>query len=175
LTHGIATCLLSYSVIGGHTLTAVYRGDPEFANSASAPRSVTVLALGIITSTMQWTFHYTPAYTKILEFVVNRAPVGATVVVKCHGVGCPFAERATTVKRCERTRAHKCSPRRWATISLTAGFRTHRLPVGTRVNVQIIRPGWIGKYYMFTVRSARLPSIVIACLAPGATRPGVGC
>jgi hypothetical protein len=175
LAHGIATCTLSYGSIGGHTVTAAYRGDLAFANSVSASHSVTVLARGTVSSTMQWTFFFTPAYTKVLALVVNRAPVGSTVVVTCQGVGCPFAKRATRVKRCKRTTTHKCSSRPSATINLAAAFGAHRLQVGTRVNVKIIRLGWIGKYYLFTMRPARPPNVVIACLAPGATRPGVGC
>jgi hypothetical protein len=54
-------------------------------------------------------------------------------------------------------------------------LRKHRLYVGTQITVQVIRPRWIGKYYTFTMRAAQGPRIQIACLAPGATRPGVGC
>ena len=41
---------------------------------------------------MQWTFHYTPAYTKVRYLSVIGAPVGASVVIDCHGRGCPFTE-----------------------------------------------------------------------------------
>jgi hypothetical protein len=43
------------------------------------------------------------------------------------------------------------------------------------VTVQILRPGWIGKYYLFTMRAGRGPKIKISCLAPGRTAPGRGC
>jgi hypothetical protein len=173
---GTATCTARYSTTGTHKITAVYRGDLNFlASPASTSQSVRVLARGTISSTMLWTFAYRPTYTKILAFSVNAAPVGATVVVKCRGIGCPFAKRATPVRRCRSTPSHACKHEGSATIGLEASFRKRRLDVGTGVSVQILRPGWIGKYYLFTMRAGRGPKIEISCLAPGRTAPGRGC
>lgn len=47
--------------------------------------------------TMQWTFHYTPAYTKALSLAVNGAPAGASVLIACHGRGCPFTAHLTVI------------------------------------------------------------------------------
>jgi hypothetical protein len=175
LTAGQATCTVSYGSLGDHSVTAVYHGDANFAGSTSGRGALSVLPIGTIRSTMQWTFLYTPRYTKILQFVVNGAPVGATILLKCQGAGCPFAKRSMIVPRCKATKTHKCSSHKVSTVDLEGRFRRSRLAPGARLNVQLVRAGWIGKYYLFTIRSARKPKVSISCLAPGATRPGVGC
>jgi hypothetical protein len=176
LKGGTATCIQSYSSIGRHVITGVYLGDSNFvASSASPAQTVSVVAIGTISSTMQWTFHFTPSYTNILALVVHGAPVGGTVVVSCHGGGCPFVKRAIAVKRCKSTRRQKCLSQRFTTVHAAAGFQARRLAVGAQVNVRIIRRGWIGKNYLFTMRSRRQPAVAIGCLAPGGTRAGRGC
>ena len=181
LTRGGATCTVSYKAAGTHSVTARYGGDANFKGSTSSSQTVGVVplpgrVLGIITSTMQWSFSYTRAYTKILALVVNGAPAGATVLVNCHGPGCPFAKRAMAVakiRRCGPQGKQRCPTH--GTINLAPGFKNHRLHVGARIKIEITRRSWVGKYYMFATRAGRGPRIQIACLAPGRTRPGVGC
>jgi hypothetical protein len=181
LLNGGATCTVTYKALGRHSITATYGGDANFRGSTSPAQPVSVVpvpvqVLGTITSTMQWTFFYTPAYTKVLALVVNGASTGATVLVKCHGRGCPYANHATAVtgaSPCGRSGKRTCGAR--GRIDLTADFRRHRLNVGATITVMITRPGWIGKYYTFAVRARRGPRVQISCLAPGRTRPGVGC
>ncbi len=176
LEGGTATCSVSYSTTGQHTITAVYEGDSNFSPSpASASQSVQVLARGTIVTLTEWKFAFTPKYTKILALNVEEPPVGATIVVKCHGDGCPFARRSTPVLRCNSTKKHNCKSRSPATVGLGHAFHRRKLHVGTGVIVQIVRPGWIGKYYRFTMRSGKGPKIQISCLAPGQTVPGRGC
>ncbi len=176
LQGGAATCKVSYPTTGRQTITAVYEGDSNFlASPASAAQAVQVLARGTISSLTQWQFAFTPKYTRILGLSVQQPPVGATIVVKCHGKGCPFGTRSTAVRPCKSTKKHKCRSRSPASIDLAARFHRRRLRVGTGVIVQILRPGWIGKYYRFTIRSGRAPKVQISCLAPGLTVPGRGC
>ncbi len=181
LIGGGATCTVTYRSAGTHSISARYGGDANFMSSGSSPRAVKAVrppahVLGTITSTMQWTFYYTPNYTKVLALVVNGASPGATVLVNCHGRGCPFVKRSNAVRKTQ-----PCGPkgkRRCPThgrINLTTALQNHRLRVGARINIDIVRSGWIGKYYMFTVRSGRGPRVQISCLSPGGTRPGVGC
>jgi hypothetical protein len=47
--------------------------------------------------------------------------------------------------------------------------------VGAQIVITITRPQWIGKYYQFKVRRSHSPAIHIDCLAPGGSKPGVGC
>jgi Bacterial Ig-like domain (group 3)/Invasin, domain 3 len=181
LSHGGATCSIAYGMTGTHSISARYMGDGNFNGSTSSPRTVSIVApsaraRGMITSTMQWTFYYTPAYTKVLALVVNGVPTGATVRVGCQGGGCPFARHvatATNTNGCRAAGNHACG--RHGTIDLTAAFWKRLLRVGTRISVHITRHGWTGKSYTFAMRARRGPLIRIACLAPGGTRPGLGC
>jgi hypothetical protein len=181
LLNGSATCTVTYKARGTHSITARYGGDANFTGSASPAQAIRVISvrpkvLGTITSTMQWSFAYTRAYTKILALIVNRPPTGATVLVKCHGRGCPYTKHAMSAireSRCGGTGTRTCSAH--ARINLRGGFQQRRLHPGTTITVVISRPGWIGKLYTFGIRASRGPRIQISCIAPGATRPGVGC
>jgi hypothetical protein len=171
-----ATCTVAYATPGSHAITASYGGDGSFGASTSGAMTVAVQPLGTIAATMQWTFYYTPAYTRVLALIVNGAPPGATVLVKCHGHGCPFANRtvaATSTRPCGPKGRHRCATH--GTIDLTPRFRRRRLRVGARITVEIIEPGWVGKYYMFAVRARRKPLVQIACTAPGNTSISAGC
>ena len=180
-----ATCTVSYAKTGTHDIKAVYSGDANFNGSASSPgQAVGVVkasakVLGIVGSTMQWTFLFTPSYTKVLALVVNSAPFGSRVVIQCKGGGCPFHKRSLPIHRpkpCHRTAKHKCSPSpKTATVHLLARFRGDHLQVGARIMIKVVRARWIGKYYGFVMRARRAPKIRVACLAPGSSRPGVGC
>jgi Invasin, domain 3/Bacterial Ig-like domain (group 3) len=178
-----ATCTVPYSTTGEHSIVASYGGDGNFSGAVSPPQAVNVIrlprqVLGTIVSIMRWTFYYTPSYTKVVALLVKGAPLGATVLTRCIGQGCPFARRVTGVTKAERCKFHgkqPCSVRDQRTIDLSSPFHNHRLRVGARIIVELTRPDWIGKYYMFKVRSRQGPSIKIECLAPGATQPGVGC
>ena len=126
--------------------------------------------------TMQWTFHYTFAYTKVLSLIVNGAPAGASVLIECHGRSCPFSRHLTVIAKtngCARKAQRGCAPN--GTIDLTPDFHKHRLRVGTRITVAITRAQSIGKYYMFNMRKGRPPRLQVGCLAAGATSPGPPC
>jgi Bacterial Ig-like domain (group 3) len=188
-----ATCTVTYRAPGTHSITAQYRGDANFTASDAIAQPINVVQLSVrqppvsrppgsqppahalsITSAIRWTFYYTPTYTMVLALVVNRAS-GATVLVNCHGRGCPFTKHATRVN--SRTRCGAKGTRTCPThgrIDLAPWFEKHRLSIGAEITVAIMRPGWIGKYYVFTVRTRRFPDIKVACLAPGATRPHIG-
>lgn len=126
-------------------------------------------------ASMQWSFYYTPRYTLLQAMTLTGAPAGSRVLVLCHGKGCPFARRTVTavVQHCPKGRKHRC--KRSAGLDLARRLPRRRLKVGNRLIVEILRPGWIGKYYSFVVRGGHAPKITISCLAPGGTRPGVGC
>jgi hypothetical protein len=178
LINSAATCTVSYARAGGHSITASYGGDANFNGSASSTAKVNVQAriLGRIDANMQWIFAYSPAYTRVIQLLVNGSSAGDTVVMKCRGKGCPFTKRVRTVTRsyrCARNPKHSCPGARVA--HLISPLRGHRLYVGAKLIVIIERPDWIAKYYAFTMRSGLGPSIKISCLAPGRTKPGVGC
>jgi Bacterial Ig-like domain (group 3)/Invasin, domain 3 len=177
-----ATCTLTYNALGTHSITALYGGDSNFTGSTVAAQPVSVVpvpvpVLGRINATMQWTFAYALRYTKVVTLSVNWVSSDATVLLKCHGRGCPFATHTSRVakpKQCGKKGKPKCPL--GGAINLTAAFKKDPLHPRATIIVMIRRSGWVGKYYKFTIRAANQPVIQISCLAPGrTTRPGVGC
>ena len=188
LMDGAATCAVRYRVAGEHAITARYLGDANFVASSSATELVRAIPVsaggpsapggvpGLITSTMQWSFYFTPSYTIVRALVVNGTSVGTTISVGCHGHGCPFARRAIDVAEkdgCSVKTRRMCSAH--GTVLITPGFENRHLGVGARITVAITKPSWVGKYYAFTIEAGRGPRVRIACLAPGASRPGGDC
>jgi len=176
-----ATCTITYQQAGHHIITARYGGDANFTGSStSEAQHVTVHPLpilGTVKATMTWTFFYTPTWTALRAFTITGAPVGSTVALTCSGKGCPFAKRINNVRKraCTSKARTRCPPSHPGTINLMRGFQGRRLKAGARIIVTVSRPQWIGKYYVFTIRPAQPPAIHIECLAPGGTKPGVGC
>ena len=123
----------------------------------------------------EWTFRYTPAYTTVRSLIVTGVPVGSRLLVGCHGRGCPFTKRLIVIGASAGcgSKSRRCGTDR--TVDLTREFYRSRLRVRTQVTVVITRPQWIGKYYAFTTRASRPPSVRLTCLPPGATQPGLGC
>jgi hypothetical protein len=181
---GGATCTVRNTHAGKQAISVRYGGDVNFRGSSSRVKSVEVIArpsrrtkvLGTVTATMQWTFHYTPSYTRILALVLHGANRGATVTIHCTGRGCPYASRADAVvkpKPCTSTRKHACPAP--GTIDLEPSFRHHNLRVHAQVTITVTQKRYVGKYYRFTMRARRQPSVKISCLAVGSRKPGVGC
>jgi Bacterial Ig-like domain (group 3)/Invasin, domain 3 len=182
LVQGSATCTETYSTPGTHTITAQYSGDASFAGSASSPAdSVTATApptLRTVATTMRWTFFRSPTYSKILSLVVSRAPAGGRIIIKCSGAGCPFGKSVVTVpkrKTCHAKPGRPCRTPQIALLNLTSRFRSSHLHVGSLLVIEVVKSGMIGKYYGFKIEAHAGPAVRIACLAPGGSRPGVGC
>ena len=178
---GTAICGVTYRTSGPHQIQAIYSGDLNFAGSRSSLLPVSVHPLpprviGALSSVMDWSFYYTPSYTRVLALMLTKAPVGATVLVLCHGGGCPFAQTSAPILpgSCKNN-AHSCAARHTVRLDLGRRFRNRRLRAGAQITIELIRANWIGKHYLFTVRSGHPPRIWIACLAPGRSTPGKGC
>ena len=134
-----------------------------------------------VVTTMRWTFSFAPKYSEVDVLMVSRPPGGGAITVICTGHGCPFAKHRTAIRKaksCPKPKAHSrahCTPQTPpTTLDLAPPFHGRHLVVGTQLVVQVTRPGWVGKYYLFTVHPVG-PAVKISCLAPGGTRPGVGC
>jgi hypothetical protein len=98
----------------------------------------------------RWNVHR--RYTRVIRFVVTRAPVGAAIAVRCSGKGCPFKERRTGLKA-------------------TGLFRTAKLRPGAVVELVIDSPGLVGQVFRYTIRASRAPRTVLLCWPPEAPRP----
>ncbi len=176
-----AVCTVKFGSTGTHVIFAHYSGDASFTKS-DAPSVQTDVRKrpppGRLSSMLQWTFDYHPTYTGVPLLMATGVPAGASVVIRCHGQGCPYAKRTiavSNVKACKTTATRRCTKRSSTAVGLFVAFRHHRLKPGTQLIVEITRPGWIAKYYRFTIRGGQAPRQFISCVAPGRTRPGVAC
>ena len=157
-------------------MSAAYVGDGNFASSISDPATLAVGTLGTVSATMEWTFAFSPTYSRALVLTVDAPPAGARILLKCRGRDCPFAARSIATggtKRCRSKRRRRCRPP--GAINLAQLLNHKRLRVGTRLIVQIIKPGWVGKEYVFVIRAGRAPRVQITCPEPGRSSPGAPC
>jgi Bacterial Ig domain len=126
-----------------------------------------------------WEFGWTRRYTIVTALVLRKVPSGAIVEMVCRGGGCPVGRQVASVaskrrcsgKRC-RKKHRKLAP---GEVSLSQTFKGRRLGVGSRIEISVSKPGWIGKAFTVSTRAGAPPTVTIACLAPGGHQPGVGC
>jgi hypothetical protein len=175
-----ASCTVRYRKSGRHTITAQYNGDGSFSGSGSASQAVKVeqrpiQIAGAITAKSNWTDYFTPTYTRFLAMLVHKLRVGTTIVFICRGQGCPFARQSLLVTSKACGPKAQCVREKAQVVNLLPRLRRYRLRVGTVLTIELTRPDWIGKAYVITIRSGRKPIDQIKCIAPGSTRPGVGC
>jgi hypothetical protein len=131
-----------------------------------------------VTARMTWAFGVARRYTIVESLIAYAVPRGGYVEVSCKGRGCPFSNRRSATvarKRCHVHKCHKRPTRQGPEVNLTALFKRRHLRVGARISVRLLKTGWIGESYVFTMRSNRIPNVSVACLAPGSSVPGRGC
>jgi hypothetical protein len=82
-----------------------------------------------------------------------RGPRGVRITARCRGRSCParrlaVAASVTRLQRFER-----------------------RLRAGTRLEIKVTKPGYIGKWSIITIRRGRPPARLDRCMYPGGRRP----
>jgi hypothetical protein len=167
-----ATCTVAYPGTGTHAISATYAGDTNFAGAQGRPVSAAVQFLGTVSASMRWSFVSGRGYTSVLGLSVRGAPIGSTILVDCHGKGCPFGHSAIAVKKtqpCGRNGKRQCLTH--GNIDLTSRFAKRHLRPQTTITVDVVRAGWIGRAYTFTVRSHQPPRNKAVCVAPGTSAP----
>jgi PKD repeat protein len=92
-----------------------------------------------------------------VELLSVQAPLGARITVRCTGHGCPFR---VAVRRSRS--GHR--------VVRFTGLN-HLLRAGTVIQIMVTKPGRIGKYTRFVIRSGAPPTRRDRCLAPGSSRP----
>ena len=180
---GAATCVVKYTAVGSHRISARYQGDANFGSSTSSVRTVLAgksaagpVVLGFINSTVQWKFYFHPKYTQILILQASGVANASTLRLICHGSSCPFTTLNSSASAASGCSGHGhviCSG--GSGINLLPVFRNRHLRPGTQIVLWITRPNWIGKYYSFTIRGGQAPLIDLSCVAVGRSQPGVGC
>lgn len=168
----------------GHTLkvavTATNRAGAMAADSATSspivatpsiePKIVTQITPAV-GSTALWKFAPHKRYTTVSLLSMSDLPPTGTMELSCAGRGCVFHRRIwTTMASPSRCRRAKCLPRKSPDIyekqNVSTLFRDRHLAPGARVTVAITKPGWIGRTFVFKIRSGKAPSLVITCSAP---------
>lgn len=170
-----ATLTYTFRSKGSRAVAVAVTDNAGNAFTASLPVQVSARRLGTIAATMTWAFRTSRDAVSIGGLAVHRAPIGARVVVQCAGHGCPHARTlAVRVPRCKPTKKHRCGrPPTVENVSLTRIFAHRSLARAARVTVRIVRPEYVGKVYVFSMKRPGSP--VVACLAPGEKVPGRGC
>lgn len=135
-----------------------------------APRGMPPPPLPRINASMLWDFVSGRGKVRVLSLTVNSVPVGARVEVTCSGRDCPHAF-TRVIRARKRCHARRCSSTR--AVSIGGPFDRREIGYGGRIVVSVVKRGWIGKVFIFKMRAGIQPEI--SCLAPNASKPGVGC
>ena len=91
-----------------------------------------------------------------IRLLAVRAPIGSRIEVRCRGRGCRRSRQTKTLKASRRV----TFPR----------FQRY-FATGAALGVYVRKPGFIGKYTRFVIRSRRRPARVDRCLLPAGPRP----
>ena len=183
----------------GHTLRAIVTasnigGSGVGVSSVSAivqtPRPVELLEPPlpatkefppVVESAMTWDFGWARRYTIVESLIVHDVPAGGGVEVVCRGGGCPFArwhaESATRMRVCGKHR--RCKAGRLVIFrgqaSLAKLFADRHLKVGTQIVVNVLKAGWTGKSFLFTIRANKSPHTQVSCLGSTPAVLASGC
>jgi Ca2+-binding RTX toxin-like protein len=103
-------------------------------------------------------------YSRVSELaVLDAAPAGARIEVRCRGGGCPYRIRRIRVRG------------RATVNALDARLASARLKPGARLEVWIVARGRAGKVIRFTIQNAQIPGRTRLCVRAGASRPRASC
>jgi hypothetical protein len=189
--HGTLGAINQANGIVAYTPVPGYTGTDQFTYGASGADGVSNTATATITiparpvrlnPTIGYTFRAGRTSTLLVALYLNGVPSGAQVHISCRGRRCPFKARVARVpdrKVCKGKGKHRrCTrkpPPRVGTVSLTPFFHHHRVTAGSKLTISAVEKGAIGKVYVLTIRRSRGPGIHVSCLAPGSSKPGLGC
>jgi Bacterial Ig domain/FG-GAP repeat len=158
-----------------------YRAIDSGGASNTATSTITVpKPLGTLAfALLGWTFEPLRTYSKVTSMTGSDLPIGTNVIIACGRHRCRFKPRKTAVKAvgCKQKQAH-CRRKHGVltrALDLTAHFHGLRLPLGGDLTVSFVKTGFVGKVYIFHVRSGKQPTWQATCLAPGSLKPGRGC
>jgi hypothetical protein len=179
--HGTLAAINQAAGTVGYTPATGFSGQDTFTYESTDQGGTSNVATATITvrpppprinSTMTWTFQARRKYVSVLSLIVDKVPIGAQVEVSCRGKGCPRAYIRRPSPKRKGCKGATCTVTD-ANVDLTRPFRGRRLAYGGQITVQILKPGWVGKIYIFKIKSGIQPEIT--CLGLGSTKPGQGC
>ncbi len=146
------------------TVTATDRAG----NSASLTHRYTVVKRPPGKLSVTVTLHYRAfrRFTRLRSIKVKHVPRGSTVRATCKikRHRCPHKARKRFTKRHAR-----------GTVSLNKRYTRVRLRPGTRLTIQVTKPGFVGAVKIVRIRRGKEPTITDRCLPPGAKKPRRHC
>jgi hypothetical protein len=165
LSNLTATCAVSYPSAGTHSISALYNGDADFTGSTSPASGVQIVkgaakaptVHGTLGSTLWWKVFYHPHYSELIGLEAYAVAKGTTILIKCHGEGCPFASWQVAKAA--------------SAVNLLSRFRHRHLRAGTRITVRMTRRHWVGKSYSVTIRAGQGPTVRKTCLSADGLKP----
>lgn len=99
------------------------------------------------------TFERKGSNTELIGLAVGDVPAGSKVSLSCEGTACPFTSKSFTMKNDVKT------------LALTDMFADPNFKPGTVIQIQITKPGWIGKSFRYEIMSSADPRATTECLA----------
>jgi virginiamycin B lyase len=169
--HTLRVAVTASNIAGSETTTS--SATPVVSAIAHSPAIVPELpsvAPPIVEASVKWKFARARRYLVVERMQVTDIPPGAWLEVMCNGRGCPFARTRIVPGAHRRAACHhaRCRLARRPSsdhMSIQSLFDGRRLRVGTRIVVDILKAGWVGKSFAYTVRENAKPGERIACVA----------
>jgi len=127
-------------------------GVDEDCSGADAP-------VPVLDTSIRFGFDFRKRHTVFTRLSVQPAPAGSTIRVSCAGGGCPFKTRTRAVAQ------------HVPKLNLLALLKRAKLRPRARLEVQVTKPGTIGRSRVFTIRTSRRPRETDRCLPPGEEKP----
>jgi CSLREA domain-containing protein len=154
------TIRLTLSSTGQKLLDQFYRlpSTVTIGGTTSISKRVT-FSYKRISSPISFTWAFSAGSSVAQELTISGLPSKPKVTVICHGGGCPFGTRTFS--------AHGRQ------LALAPRLNSSHLTPGATLELEITAANDVGKVAIFTIRSARQPSLIERCLLPGARHPTV--
>jgi large repetitive protein len=155
---------------GTHVITASFSGNATELPSASPATSQRVTLPPVVNpAVMGATAFYTfrPLSTGATEatlFEVTGLPAGAQLRLACSGARCPIKMLSASIARRPACHAKHCRSgvtKGRGRVNLLPRLAGKRFAPGTHLQLDITKPGWVGKRYVFTMRARRNPGVRI--------------
>jgi len=104
------------------------------------------------------TFERNGSTTELIGLALGDLPAGSKVSMTCSGADCSFSSRSLTMKKEVKT------------LGLTDMFDDTSFTPGTILQIQVTKPGWIGKSFKYEIMSSEDPRVTTECLVPDGSR-----
>jgi len=132
-------------------------GDLSFTSAATPPPQ--------LESHLRWILILRHGHLIVASLAVEDLPRTATLVVSCHGSGCPFARRRFPVSRNASRCLHTCGVHA-IRVQIASIFKRRALAAGTHIVLRVTNRGGIGKIFKLTLRSNSQTQLRTECMAP---------